>query len=776
MPRNSWKRLLTFGSKAVILGAFVLVLFVSAGQVFDTPIARAAPWDDCFIAKVNANSSEAQRRAAALECDQQFGSNPSYSNIELQGLQSSGAVENITPTEQQRLTEYQEAAANTPESDSCNSFACWIAQLIYIFTVGLGTAVAYIGAWVFSNAVAISLSSTAYALTFLSEGWRIVRDIANMFFILILVYIALTVMFRADTAETMKRLAWVIIIALVINFSFFFVRVVIDAGNLLAVQFYNVIQAPPVGTTVTNSGVSGDLLEITTGSRGLTENTKDLTASIMNGVGVQSIVGNESFERFRTELTQNKNFFSAFITELIALVVIYIALGAILFILAAMFFTVAIKFIVRTAVLWLVLIAAPLALIAKTLKQSELYYQKWQDALIMHAFYPAVFLFIFYILTLFMAELAPCASQGGVNCNDSVVAQTFFDASNIPAETGFFSYIAALLAGIAIRLGFVIALVYIGLKASEQMGVMGSQLANKIAGKVPLMGGLKSYGRLGGLAYQQSIGRGAAGLDKRLATGRFAGRLGNMPLVGRVLRGATGGVAGAKFGGAGSFTEYRSDADKRAKERSANLWTINNKEDINKLGDLEEKQGKGTPLTAAEQAEHKRISDRVSRFGKSDIESLKSGDLERIVRVLKEGQIKNIKESDKFNASNIAKIEQAWHEQGGESPLQKSIKSLVDISKKSNIVLTKMSHAKQHGVTIDDTWVADLKRDLETAFHDANATFRINPTPANSATLRNADQALRKIDDDFDKQRKEIPANATINNNAGKTFNGSLLP
>jgi hypothetical protein len=479
-----------------------------------------------------------------------------------------------------------------------------------------------------------------------------VRDIANMFFILILVYIALTVMFRADTAETMKRLAWVIVIALIINFSFFFVRVVIDAGNLLAVQFYNAIEAPEFNNKdVSRSVVSGIAAAASTYlGQG---NLKDLTSSIMNGIGAQKILNTESFSRFQ----HNAN--TGFFTELITLSFIYIALGAILFILAAAFFTVGIKFIIRTAVLWLVLIAAPIAFIAKTLKQSEGYYKQWQDALIMHVFYPAVFLFIFYILTLFMDELA----RGG-----TIIEKTFVEASGV--NEGL-TALVPIIAIIVVKLGFVIALLYIGLKASEQIGVMGAQLANKIAGKVPFMGGLKSYGRLGGLAYQRTLGAFGSGVGKGLSQTR----LGNTPILGRGLRNVSDKLAGAKFGGARSYKEVREGAEKWKKESASNLWAIQNKDDVKRLGELEEQDQK-TALTGPLKSERDRLADRVGRFGKSELETFKTGDLERIMRVLKEGQLKNIKESDKFKAADIEKLENAWHEKSNDAPLKKANKQI----------------------------------------------------------------------------------------------------
>src|SRR6185369_3602202 len=105
---------------------------------------------------------------------------------------------------------------------------------------------AYVAAYFFDWSISLSLNGTAYALDFVSQGWTTARDIGNMAFLFILLYIAFKIMFEAETNETVHMLVVVIVIALLVNFSFFFTRLAIDAGNILAIQFYNAIDAPSI--------------------------------------------------------------------------------------------------------------------------------------------------------------------------------------------------------------------------------------------------------------------------------------------------------------------------------------------------------------------------------------------------------------------------------------------------------------------------------------------------------------------------------------------------
>lgn len=126
-----------------------------------------------------------------------------------------------------------------------------------MFTVGLASSLAYVGSSVFNIGVQMSLQSAAYSQLFLTSGWGAARDIANMLFIFILIYIAVTIIYSAETHGTMKTLAAVVVMALLINFSFFITRVVVDAGNILAVQFYNAIPATPVSQVDRDGGSIG---------------------------------------------------------------------------------------------------------------------------------------------------------------------------------------------------------------------------------------------------------------------------------------------------------------------------------------------------------------------------------------------------------------------------------------------------------------------------------------------------------------------------------------
>jgi len=109
----------------------------------------------------------------------------------------------------------------------------------------------------FDAMIAFSLSSKVINSKFANDGWEIVRGIANITFIFILLYIAFAVILQLTTFNTKKVLANLIIVALLINFSLFFTKVIIDASNILALTIYNSIVLPSDSpdSTFTNTEV-----------------------------------------------------------------------------------------------------------------------------------------------------------------------------------------------------------------------------------------------------------------------------------------------------------------------------------------------------------------------------------------------------------------------------------------------------------------------------------------------------------------------------------------
>lgn len=472
------KKLLHSATKVAAFVVVVMLVFSPVGNIFGTPPqAHAAPYPDGYYQAV----------PGGIYFPNQAG-NPV--------LDQSG---NTVPT---------------TKSSACSLTGNWdicITNIVYFIAVGLGSALAYLGAYVLNFAAGLTLDSAAYGLSFISTSWQSVRDLANMAFIFILIYIAFTIMFRAETTNTVKMLAWVIAIALVVNFSFFLTRLVIDGGNILAVQFYNSI--PSISSSASTGQCQNVLF-----SFGCNSKYKDLTAGIMNAVQVQNLFSPDSLK----SITGGNSTWDKWMVNVIVLSFMYLSVGVVFWTLFTVFISVGIKFLIRIVLLWFAIILSPFALVARTIKKTEPYYYQWQDLLVKNAFYPAFFFLIFAILSGVTTSIA-----GGD------LAQTALSINHVSgaSSSAFLGNLAGQIGNIAIRLGFICLVIYVGLKFADSAGTYGAGLARKVTS----FSGNAVFGATG-FGLRNTLGY-AGNAFSRSATGRNLGT--NAGFVGRTLwRGA----------------------------------------------------------------------------------------------------------------------------------------------------------------------------------------------------------------------------------------------
>jgi hypothetical protein len=94
--------------------------------------------------------------------------------------------------------------------------------------------------------------------TIVAEGWKIVRDVCNMFFILILLIISLATILRIQAYKAQSLLLPLLIAAFLVNFSRPIVELAIDASQILMYQFVNLM-----GGSFIDSNVNKELTKMT---------------------------------------------------------------------------------------------------------------------------------------------------------------------------------------------------------------------------------------------------------------------------------------------------------------------------------------------------------------------------------------------------------------------------------------------------------------------------------------------------------------------------------
>jgi len=188
--------------------------------------------------------------------------------------------------------------------------------------------------------------------TFVGAGWTLTRDLANMFFILVLVFIAIATILRIRDYEAKKALPRLIIMALLINFSPVIVGIIVDFFNILMNFFLSSITSTMLGWG-------------------------NIFGNLSNYFG-QLMSGSTAADQGRT------------VAYGIALTGFYL-FGALIFVL------IAIIFLFRVIAIWTLVILAPIAFWGYILPATKGWWSIWWKQLLQWSFIGLILAFFLYL-------------------------------------------------------------------------------------------------------------------------------------------------------------------------------------------------------------------------------------------------------------------------------------------------------------------------------------------------------------------------------------------
>jgi hypothetical protein len=129
--------------------------------------------------------------------------------------------------------------------------------------------------------------------TFIASAWTVVRDLSNIFFILILLYVSIQLILGLGGSDAKKTIAKVIVIALLINFSMFFTEVVIDSSNILALVFYN-----KLNVVSSSGGQAINYVPVLGANSGVQD--KDISGAMMSYFDPTKMMSQDFFNKLKT--------------------------------------------------------------------------------------------------------------------------------------------------------------------------------------------------------------------------------------------------------------------------------------------------------------------------------------------------------------------------------------------------------------------------------------------------------------------------------------------
>jgi len=196
----------------------------------------------------------------------------------------------------------------------------------------------------------------------LTATWTIVRDFVNLFYLLVLVFLALSTILQINKFSDKKLFLKVLVSAILVNFSLPITVAVIDASNIIMDFFAGAIQ---------------------------TVNLKQSLANIvLDAGGYQNVFdGHFMLEK------------GVDIVEFIIQVVI-----------AVMFLYLGISLLVRLVAYWVLIVLSPLAFFSIALPGSN-GFQEWKDKLLNYSFYGPLMLMYIFIAVVLMKFLKASIEQ-----------------------------------------------------------------------------------------------------------------------------------------------------------------------------------------------------------------------------------------------------------------------------------------------------------------------------------------------------------------------------
>ncbi len=416
--------------------------------------------------------------------------------------------------------------------------AKWVAGAlgwVAVFLLQIASLITYLSGVVLNFVIqftVVNMKANLNDVETINNAWKTIRDLGNMGFIFVLLYAAITTIL--GTGKDNKQLiVRVVVVAILINFSLFFTKVVIDISNVLAVTFYDAIAPGALGNNV----------------------SLGLSNSIMDPLKITSIF------KAAGELEGQQLLIVGVMGTIVALIAAFV------------FFAVAILFIIRFVVLIFVLILSPIAFLSYVLPKMDKYRKQWSEALIGQAFFAPIYFLLTWIVIVIARGLptypgsAMSAALSGIVKNGETVP----DPSSLGLLINFFIVIALLITSLVI--------------AKEWANKAGGGMNKLTSWATGVAGGatLGMAGRFG----RNTLGRAgvALGENEKLkaaaAEGGAKGMAARLALVaGRKTGGAgfdiratgLGGTLGAgKAAGKGGFAKFREEKAKEEAKFAASL-------------------------------------------------------------------------------------------------------------------------------------------------------------------------------------------------------------
>ena len=377
-----------------------------------------------------------------------------------------------------------------------NTITCAILFIVYTFWNLTNWVLTLAGA-MFDMFAAFTIGTVLFksTMTMTQQAWGVVRDIANLALIFSLLYIAIATILQIGGVQLKKAVASVVIVGLLINFSFFITRVVIDASNILAGALYSKV--------VANSAAESNFVTSIGGVP-----VKSVSSSIIAAFNPQQIMDQTVVDKLAKADMKGQNVFTF----------LYLFASILNIFAAIIFLKVALLLVGRVVMFLFLIIASPLAFVGYAIPGAS-FHKEWWKTLIDQAMVAPVFFFFLYVITTVL--------------NGSFLDSIFKSSKDTLDPMTFY---------ISMTAHFIIVILALNLalkKTAKLSGEIGGAILGFAGGLITGAVGGATVG-LAARAGRHTIGRAAKSLQDSAAVKQFVARTG---VAGEILDRGLGATA-----------------------------------------------------------------------------------------------------------------------------------------------------------------------------------------------------------------------------------------
>lgn len=265
---------------------------------------------------------------------------------------------------------------------------CFANLVEMLVNVVMGTLVGISGSF-FDLAFDYSISSESYGgrgneLSFLKDSWTLIRDLANLGFIFVLLYMSIQQIISSGKSSVKKDLPKLVIVAIFINFSFFIGSFIVDLSNVLARAFFT--NDTICVTTSSDKPCEGTL------SEGLSYALRPQEIIKQSGASLSSA----GYEKISPGLS----------------ILISLISGFMLWKIFKAFFSAGFLFLGRIVQIWIVLIVSPLAFLNEALSGKKIpnggmaqNVKSWAMGLLENAMVAPLFIMMLYLVFISLQKI-----------------------------------------------------------------------------------------------------------------------------------------------------------------------------------------------------------------------------------------------------------------------------------------------------------------------------------------------------------------------------------